>query len=191
MHSLNFGDALVVALFIAIPILAIHSAISLLLRARSLRAWKAVEGYVDYVHDYTINGSGSYGQGTIGTGIEVEYRYVYGATEFKGSSVSIVDLPPRLWATQYRELVPDLKAAYTAKKSVPVFVNPTKPQQAVLAMPPVTSQLRSCVFALFAASILVPSLFLRETSAATWACGVGLGALIYLLFLAGILSTAF
>ena len=191
MHAANIGDALAVALFIAIPLLALHSAISLILRARSVRNWKPVDGYVDYVHDYTIKGGGSYGQGTIGTGIEIEYRYSFGAAEFKGSNVSIADLPPRLWATQYRELMPALKTACNEKKSIAVFVNPAKPQQAVLSMPPVTSQLHSCVFALLAASILIPSLFLQEMSAATWVGGVGLGLLIYLLFLAGVLSTAF
>lgn len=189
MNTVSFGDVLFVALIVVVPLLAIHSAISLVLLSRSMKGWRAVEGYVDYLHDYDI--VGGRWRGTIGTGIEIEYRYSFGEAVFKGDRVSIVDFPPRLWVTQYGGLVAELRAAYSGKKPLQVLVNPDKPHQAVLISPSVRPQLGNVVFFLLADAVLVPGLFLQELSVATWACGVGLGVVVYLLFLAGILSTSF
>ena len=190
-QSWTFSDAIGIAMGAAVVMLAVHCAIGLIYRSWKVRSWRHVDGLLSYFNTYTINvyarGSALYN----GTGIEAAYSYQYGAAQFTGKYVSVLDYPPALWATEYRDLVPGLKEAYEHKTAVPVLVNPEKPHQAVLSTQPISSQLQKSLLALLLGGFILWLQYIELVTPADWVYGVAGGVLLYLPLALGWLSTAF
>ena len=188
---MNWGDVGGVAMGAAITLLALHSVLGLALRARAVLGWRSVEGLLQYFNDFEIDfyrrGRAAYN----GTGVEAQYKYSYGQAGYEGKYVSVLDFPPRLWTTEYKHLVPDLKAAYQDKKPITVLVNPEQPHQAVLSIEPVSGAVMKSLLALLVGGCLLWFNQMQMVSGTSWIYGGAAGFLIYLLFALGWLSTAF
>lgn len=192
--AVNYDDLGGVAICTLVVALALHSCFNLMIRSRSIRNWRPVDGHFEYFNDYPIYVYGSKGavyRTDKGTGIEARYSYSYGAATFTASYVSVVDFPPRLWAPDYKDLAPGLKDAYSNKKPIHVLVNPDKPHEAVLATLPVAPQIKRALLALFVGGSVLGFIFMGMISDASWAYGGFLGFILYLPFAAGFFSTAF
>ena len=181
----------VIAFGVLAVLLALHCGIGLLFRSRSLKEWRTVEGLLAQFDTFPIYQYSKMRRSTIGTGIETEYSYSYGQAEFAGKYVSVLDFPPRLWTTQYAQLVPELKEAFQHKQLVKVLVNPEKPHQAVLSDQPVSSAVKKSAVALLIGGFALWLSYIQMMGSTDWIFGGILGLSVYALFAMGWLSTAF
>lgn len=190
-HGLDYDNIFAIGLGSLVTLLGIHSLFTLLIKGMSVKGWRHVEGQIQYLNEYKTYIYGRGYKSYTGTNLETEYSYAYGQAQFKGKYVSVIDLPPRLWAAEYRDLYPGLEDAYKNKKPIAVLVNPEAPHQAVLAAVPVSSAvLKACVAMVVSGGFLL----LVQTgipAPMTWAYGAAVGFLVYLPFAAGLFSTCF
>lgn len=191
-HGWTYDDIFAVGLGSVAILLGVHSCLTLIIKSASLKGWRHVEGLLGYFNSYEEELVNRHAHHIYnGTGIEAEYSYHYGAAEFKGKYVSVADMPPRLWAAEYRDLVPGLKDAYLNKKPIQVLVNPEKPHQAVLAYIPVSTQVMKALAALLLGAALLWFEYMQFPTRTDWLAGAAVGFLVYLPFAAGLLSTCF
>ena len=190
-HGLDYDNIFAIGLGSLVALAGVHSFLTLLIKNASVKGWRHVEGQLQYLNEYKTYIYGRGYKSYNGTNLEAEYSYAYGQAQFKGEYVSVIDLPPRLWAAEYRDLYPGLEDAYKNKKPISVLVNPEKPHQAVLAAVPVSSAvLKACI----AMTVGGGFLLLVQTgipAPVTWVYGATAGFAVYLLFAAGLLSTCF
>ena len=191
-HGWDYDSVFNVALGVLPVLLGAHSALGLLIRAASAKGWRHVEGRLGYFNSYREELANRHARHIYnGTGIEAEYSYNYGAAEFQGKYVSVADMPPRLWAAEYRDLVPGLKDAYLNKKPIQVLVNPDKPHQAILAYIPVSTQVMKALVTLLVGAALLWFEYMQFPTRMDWLAGAAVGFVIYLPFAAGLFSTCF
>jgi len=190
-HGLDYDNISGIALAMAIVLVGVHSCFGMLIKNAGLKGWRHVEGQLGYLNEYKTYIYGRGYKSYNGTNLEAEYTYSYGQAQFKGKYVSVIDMPPRLWAAEYRDLYPSLEDAYKNKKPIQVLINPDKPHQAVLAAVPVSSAvMKACIAVLVGVGLLL----LTKTefpAPVTWAYGIAAGFLVYLPFATGLLSTCF
>ncbi len=187
----DFSTYWFIGLGVLLVLLALHCGIGLMLRSRSVRSWRSVEGLLAQFDSFPIYLYSRGGRSGNGTGIETEYSYPYGQANFSGKYVSVLDFPPRLWATEYSQLVPELKDAYEHKRPVKVLVNPEKPHQAVLSEQPVSTPVMKSALALLIGGLALGLSYTEIPSTADWIYGAILGFAVYVLFAMGWLATAF
>lgn len=191
-HGLDYGDIFVFALATALLLLAVHSGFGLLLKSRNVEQWRSVEGHLEYLYEYDTYSHGPmHGTRYAGTNLDVQYTYTYGAAQFKGKYVTVLDFPPRLWCAQYINLFPRLKDAYINKKPISVLVNPEAPHQSVLAIVPVRWSVCKAVAMLLIGGLLLIPVHGHIPSAASSMYGAIVGITVYLLFAVGLLVTWF
>lgn len=190
-HGMDYGDIFVIALATAMILLAAHSGLELMLKSRSVKQWRRAEGHMEYLYEYETYNHGINGKHYVGTNLDAEYTYSYGAAQFKGKYVSVLDFPPRLWSAQYIDLIPGFMDAYHNKKPITVLVNPEAPHQSVLAVVPVNWALWKSLAMLLIGGLLLIPVHGHIPSTASSTYGVILGTAVYLLFAVGLLVTWF
>lgn len=114
-HGLDYDNIFSIGLGSLVILLGVHSCLTLLIKAASIKGWRHVEGQLQYLNEYKTYIYGRGYKSYNGTNLETEYSYAYGQAQFKGKYVSVIDLPPRLWAAEYRDLYPGLEDAYKNK----------------------------------------------------------------------------
>lgn len=190
-HGWTYDDIFAVGLGSVAILVGVHSCLTLIIKSASLKGWRHVEGQLQYLNEYKTYIYGRGYKSYNGTNLETEYSYAYGQAQFKGKYVSVVDMPPRLWAAEYRDLVPGLKDAYLNKKPIQVLVNPEKPHQAVLAYIPVSTQVMKALAALLLGTALLWFEYMQFPTRTDWLAGAAVGFVAYLPFAVGLLSTCF
>lgn len=114
----------------ATPLVFVHKAIRMAVDFWSFSDWRQIEASIDYLDLTKPGGRQAFAAGN--RLVKVRFSYHYGNAAFQGSSVAIPDLAP-FPITQYSPTTyQPLEAVFQSTKLMHAWVDPNRPERAVL-----------------------------------------------------------
>jgi len=162
-----------------------HSLAILVFKGADVKNWRDVPGILEDLDVYEKD-VGSYSA----TVVKARYTYTFGAANFVGRSVSVMDFKPIIGVVDCSDIEITLREAFKGSRHIRVFVNLNKPHETVLARP----NLATPIFAYSITLILGVSILALEflepqileptrASFGDWVIGACVGLGLYLIAL--------